>query len=300
MTRCGFIAVIGRPNVGKSTLVNAIIGEKVSITSGTPNTTRHAIRGILTREDVQMVFIDTPGLHRATSTLGHRLNSTARSSVSGVDVVMGMIDATGAIGPGDKMTISNLLQACGEHGAVPLLIVDKADRAGREGTAAQLLAAADAVNEIAAEMNAQGAAARVEYIPTSATKNHNVDHLVDFVDKLMPEGPWFFPEDEVTDVPEAMYIAELVREQLFRAMRQELPHSIHCRVSEYEWPHITVEILVERESQKGMVIGAGGRNLKDVGIKVRQQMPSGVFLELIVKVEPKWQSREDVLDRFGY
>jgi len=280
--------------------VNAIIGEKVSITSGTPNTTRHAIRGILTREDVQMVFIDTPGLHRATSTLGHRLNNTARSSVSGVDVVMGMIDATGAIGPGDKMTISNLLQACGEHGAVPLLIVNKADRAGREGTAAQLLAAADAVNEIAAEMNAQGAAARVEYIPTSATKNHNVDHLVDFVDKLMPEGPWFFPEDEVTDVPEAMYIAELVREQLFRAMRQELPHSIHCRVSEYEWPHITVEILVERESQKGMVIGAGGRNLKDVGIKVRQQMPSGVFLELIVKVEPKWQSREDVLDRFGY
>jgi len=300
VTRCGFIAVIGRPNVGKSTLVNAIIGEKVSITSGTPNTTRHAIRGILTREDVQMVFIDTPGLHRATSTLGHRLNNTARSSVSGVDVVMGMIDATGAIGPGDKMTISNLLQACGEHGAVPLLIVNKADRAGREGTAAQLLAAADAVNEIAAEMNAQGAAARVEYIPTSATKNHNVDHLVDFVDKLMPEGPWFFPEDEVTDVPEAMYIAELVREQLFRAMRQELPHSIHCRVSEYEWPHITVEILVERESQKGMVIGAGGRNLKDVGIKVRQQMPSGVFLELIVKVEPKWQSREDVLDRFGY
>ncbi len=300
MTRCGFIAVIGRPNVGKSTLVNAIVGEKVSITSGTPNTTRHAIRGILTRDDVQMVFIDTPGLHRATSTLGHRLNSTARSSVSGVDVVMGMIDATGAIGPGDKMTISNLLQACGEHGAVPLLIVNKADRAGREGTAAQLLAAADAVNEIAAEMNAQGAAARVEYIPTSATKNHNVDHLVDFVDKLMPEGPWFFPEDEVTDVPEAMYIAELVREQLFRAMRQELPHSIHCRVAEYEWPHITVEILVERESQKGMVIGAGGRNLKDVGIKVRQQMPSGVFLELIVKVEPKWQSREDVLDRFGY
>ena len=300
MTRCGFIAVIGRPNVGKSTLVNAIVGEKVSITSGTPNTTRHAIRGILTRDDVQMVFIDTPGLHRATSTLGHRLNSTARSSVSGVDVVMGMIDATGAIGPGDKMTISNVLQACGEHGAVPLLIVNKADRAGREGTAAQLLAAADAVNEIAAEMNAPGAAARVEYIPTSATKNHNVDHLVDFVDKLMPEGPWFFPEDEVTDVPEAMYIAELVREQLFRAMRQELPHSIHCRVAEYEWPHITVEILVERESQKGMVIGAGGRNLKDVGIKVRQQMPSGVFLELIVKVEPKWQSREDVLDRFGY
>ena len=300
MTRCGFIAVIGRPNVGKSTLVNAIVGEKVSITSGTPNTTRHAIRGILTRDDVQMVFIDTPGLHRATSTLGHRLNSTARSSVSGVDVVMGMIDATGAIGPGDKMTISNVLQACGEHGAVPLLIVNKADRAGREGTAAQLLAAADAVNDIAAEMNAQGAAARVEYIPTSATKNHNVDHLVDFVDKLMPEGPWFFPEDEVTDVPEAMYIAELVREQLFRAMRQELPHSIHCRVAEYEWPHITVEILVERESQKGMVIGAGGRNLKDVGIKVRQQMPSGVFLELIVKVEPKWQSREDVLDRFGY
>ena len=276
------------------------MGEKVSITSGTPNTTRHAIRGILTRDDVQMVFIDTPGLHRATSTLGHRLNSTARSSVSGVDVVMGMIDATGAIGPGDKMTISNVLQACGEHGAVPLLIVNKADRAGREGTAAQLLAAADAVNDIAAEMNAQGAAARVEYIPTSATKNHNVDHLVDFVDKLMPEGPWFFPEDEVTDVPEAMYIAELVREQLFRAMRQELPHSIHCRVAEYEWPHITVEILVERESQKGMVIGAGGRNLKDVGIKVRQQMPSGVFLELIVKVEPKWQSREDVLDRFGY
>jgi GTP-binding protein Era len=300
MTRCGFIAVIGRPNVGKSTLVNAIIGEKVSITSSTPNTTRHAIRGILTREDVQMVFIDTPGLHRASSSLGHRLNKTARSSLSGVDVVLAMIDATGEIGAGDKMTITNLLEACGEHGPIPLLVVNKADRAGREGTAAQLLAAASAVNEIAAEIGELEAAQRVEFVPTSATKNHNVDHLVDLVDGLMPEGPWFFPEDEVTDVPEAMYIAELVREQLFRAMRQELPHSIHCRVSQYEWPHIAVEILVERESQKGMVIGAGGRMLKDVGIKVRQQMPSGVFLELIVKVEPKWQSREDVLDRFGY
>ena len=142
--------------------------------------------------------------------------------------------------------------------------------------------------------------ARVEYFPLSAKTGEGVEELVAFIQDAMPESPFLYPEDEISDVPEAVHIAELVREQLVRKTKQELPHSIHCRVTEYEWPHITVEILVERESQKGMVIGKGGALLKDVGIAARRQLPEGCFLELRVSVEPSWQKREDILDRLGY
>jgi GTP-binding protein Era len=301
VTRSGFAAILGRPNVGKSTFLNQVVGSKVSITSPSPNTTRAAVRGILTNDDVQVIFVDTPGIHRPKTSLGGRLNDTARAAADGVDVILAMIEASASIGPGDRTVLTTLLESSRHaNGPKPCVVVNKMDKAGRETVAKQLMAATDAVREIADERNLLGVAERVEYFPVSARTGEGIDELVTFVQSLMPESPFLFPEDEVSDVPEAIWVAELVREQLVRKTKQELPHSIHCRVTEFEWPHITVEILVERESQKGMVIGKGGALLKDVGIAARRQLPEGCWLELKVSVEPGWQRRDDMLDRFGY
>ncbi len=300
MTRSGFAAVIGRPNVGKSTLVNQVVGTKVTITSASPNTTRNAIRGILTEDGVQVIFVDTPGLHRPKTSLGNRLNETARASVDGVDVILAVIEAGKPIGPGDRNVIGTMLDKCrSPQGPLGCVVLNKMDKTGRDAIAAQLMAAHEAVTLIAQEKGIAEAATRVEYFPVSAKTGAGAAELVDFIKAQMPEGEYLFPEDEVSDVPEAMWVAELVREQLVRKTKQELPHSIHCRVIEFEWPHIIVEILVERESQKGMVIGKGGQLLKDVGIAARRQLPEGCFLELKVSVEPGWQKRDDVMDRFG-
>jgi GTP-binding protein Era len=301
MTYSGFAAIIGRPNVGKSTLLNQVVGTKVSITAASPNTTRQAIRGILTEDDVQVIFVDTPGIHRPKTTLGGRLNETAKAAAGGVDVILAVIEAGAAIGPGDRHVITTMLSNSRDsRGPRPCVVVNKMDRPGREAVAAQLMAAHDAVAEIAEEMALTDVAERVEYFPVSAKTGEGTQALIDYVKQAMPESPFLFAEDEVSDVPEAMWVAELVREQLVRKTKQELPHSIHCRVIEFEWPHILVEILVERESQKGMVIGKGGQLLKDVGIAARRQLPEGCFLELKVSVEPGWQKRADILDRFGY
>jgi GTP-binding protein Era len=299
VTKSGFVAIIGRPNVGKSTLLNAIIGEKVTIVSSTPNTTRTSVRGILTEGDIQIVFVDTPGMHRPKTSLGKRMNDAATQAAGGVDLVLALVDAGAAIGPGDRQVLTTLLQST--HGdAVPVVVVNKADRAGAAGTAAQLLEVQQTVEELCRELDRARLIERVEYFPVSAKTGRGVPHLTEWLLARMPDGPFFFPEDEVSDVSESTWVAELVREQLFRKMREELPHSIHCRVTEFEWPHITVEILVERDSQKGMVIGKGGQILKDVGIAVNAQLPEGTFLELIVRVEPGWQRSDDALDRFGY
>ena len=301
MTYSGFAAIIGRPNVGKSTLLNQVVGTKVSITAASPNTTRQAIRGILTEEDVQIIFVDTPGIHRPKTTLGGRLNNTARAAADGVDVILAIIEASSSIGPGDRNVLTTMLQnARSPKGPLPCVVVNKTDKAGRDSVVAQLVAATEAVAELADELHLEGVTERVEYFPVSAKTGEGTQALIDYVKKAMPESPFLFPEDEVSDVPEAMWVAELVREQLVRKTKQELPHSIHCRVIEFEWPHILVEILVERESQKGMVIGKGGQLLKDVGIAARRQLPEGCFLELKVSVEPGWQKRDDTLDRFGY
>ena len=301
MTRSGFAAIIGRPNVGKSTLINTVVGTKISITSSTPNTTRSAIRGVLTEDDVQIIFVDTPGIHRPKTGLGARLNRAATDAADGVDVIMALIEASSAIGPGDRNVIATMLKACqNERGPQPILVVNKMDKPGRDAVAAQLMAAMEAVGEVAEELGIPKVASKVEYFPVSAKTEQGAPALIEYVKKFMPESPFLFPEDEVSDVPEAMWVAELVREQLVRKTKQELPHSIHCRVTEFEWPHVVVEILVERESQKGMVIGKGGQLLKDVGIAARRQLPEGCFLELKVSVEPGWQKREDILDRFGY
>ncbi|MGA7834203.1 MAG: GTPase Era [Acidimicrobiales bacterium] len=301
MSRAGFVAILGRPNVGKSTLVNQLVGAKVSITAASPNTTRHAVRGIVTEGETQVVLVDTPGLHRPRTTLGGRLNETARSAADGVDVVLAVLDATGAIGPGDRHVVETMLkQGRPSGGPALVVVVNKIDRPGREAVAAQLLAASEAVGEVAVDVGRRDAVEAIEYFPVSAKTGEGTKALLEFLVAAMPESPFLFPDEEVSDVSESTWIAELVREQLVRKTKQELPHSIHCRVSEFEWPHVTVEILVERESQKGMVIGKGGQLLKDVGIAARRQLPEGLYLELRVRVEPDWQKRDDVLDRFGY
>jgi GTP-binding protein Era len=287
--------------VGKSTLVNQLVGAKVAITAASPNTTRHAIRGILSEGDTQIILVDTPGLHRPRTTLGGRLNETARAAADGVDVILAVIEANSSIGPGDRNVIETMLrQARDTDGPQLIVVVNKIDRVGKTAVAEQLLASSGAVEEIAASINRREAAVRVEYFPVSAKTGEGTAALLEQLGAAMPESPFLFPDEEVSDVTEATWIAELVREQLVRKTMQELPHSIHCRVSEFEWPHVTVEILVERESQKGMVIGKGGQLLKDVGIAARSQLPEGLYLELRVKVEPGWQKRDDVLDRFGY
>ena len=279
--RSGFVTFVGRPNVGKSSLVNAICGEKVSIVSDKPQTTRHRVRGVLTRADAQLVFVDTPGLHKPVTALGRKVNATAIDSVgesdSSVDVVALVLDATAPFGSGDRWVAGHL--------DLPrsVVVVNKIDRASRQQVTAQL--------DAAAELDAEA------YFPVSAKTGAGLDVLVDHLASRMPEGPPLFPEDTVRDVPEEQWVAELVREQLLAVTRDELPYSIATRVSEWEGSRITVEIIVERESQKGMVIGKGGQVLKRVGEAARRQLPEGTYLELRVKVDKDWQRRPDRVDR---
>jgi GTPase len=277
--RSGFVTLVGRPNVGKSTLLNRILGTKVSITSDKPQTTRNRIMGVLTRPDVQIVFVDTPGIHKPRTLLGERLNDTAQATIGDVDVVCFVLDATQPMGRGDQW-VAGLVPTDG------VCVLNKVDAASPDTIAAQLTAA--------------GALDLEAYFPVSAKTGDGVDALVDHLVERMPEGPQYFPDDMVTDVPEAFMVAELVREQLLARTREEVPHSIATRVTEWEWPYIRCEILVERDSQKGIVIGRKGQILKDVGIAVREQLPGGAYLELMVKVDKDWQRRPRALERLGY
>ena len=278
--RSGFVALVGRPNVGKSTLLNQMLHRKVSIVSDKPQTTRTQVRGVLNRPDAQLVFVDTPGIHKPRTELGTRLNATANSAVGDVDVVCLVVDATAPIGPGDRF----VAQRCPPDTVV---VVNKIDLAAPDVVLGQLSRAAEQL-------------ALDEYVPVSAKTGDGVAQLIEVLLARLPEGPQYYPDDMVTDVPEAFWVAELVREQLLAVTREELPHSIATRVTEWEWPRIRVEILVERDSQKGIVIGRKGAVLKEVGTRVRRQLPEGAFIELFVKVEKDWQRRAQALDRLGY
>ncbi|HLX89170.1 MAG TPA: GTPase Era [Acidimicrobiales bacterium] len=302
--RSGFVTVVGRPNVGKSTLVNQVLGTKVTITSPRPNTTRRAVRGVLHRPGLQAVFVDTPGLHKPRSALGHRLNEHVSAALDDVDVVIAVLDASMDLGPGDRLVLERAASACRRPARTDdattelsqlLLAVNKIDRATPAQVLSQLAAARAVVEGASTEVD-RG----VEYFAVSATTGEGTEALVAAVLARLPEGPPYFPDDMVTDVPEAFWVAELVREQLLARVREELPHSIACRVTEWEWPRIRVEILVERESQKAIVIGHGGSVLKEVGTAVRHQLPEGAFLELHVRVEKRWQQRSDLVERLGY
>jgi GTP-binding protein Era len=293
--RSGFVAVVGRPNVGKSTLVNRIVGRKVAIVSDKPQTTRNEIRGVRTTAATQIVFLDTPGVHRPRTLLGERSNQRALATLSQVDVVCVVIEASAPVGPGDRF----VAQAAHEGGSPVVLVVSKVDASKRDDIAAQLSRAAAELGDFAA------------FVPLSARTGVGVDALVSELESRMPEGPRYYPEGVVTDQPEAFLAAELLREQLLKIAREELPHSIMVVVDEIEEREtesgpllaIHARVLVERDSQRGIVIGRGGEVLKTAGTAARRELEAllgtRVHLETRVRVEPRWQRRAQSLDRLG-
>ena len=289
----GFVTLVGRPNVGKSTLVNAMVGSKVAITSPRPQTTRNQIRGVLDRPDVQAVFIDTPGVHKPRTLLGERLNDRSLQTLAEVDVVCLVIEASESIGPGDRFVAREIQRV----NTPKVLVLNKTDLASSDDVLKQLAAASSKLGDFD------------EYIPVSATTGGGVDVLVRELIARFEPGPRYYPEGTITDQPETFLSAELVREKLLATAREELPHSIAVTVEEIEErPNgvlaIRAVIRVERDSQKAIVIGKGGEVLKQVGTEARQELErllgARVHLETFVKVEPNWQRSAQMLDRLGY
>lgn len=278
--RSGFVSLVGRPNVGKSSLINSMCGRKVTIVSDKPQTTRTRVRAILHRDDAQVVFVDTPGIHKPVSELGRRVNATAAEAMREVDVTALVVDATMTFGRGDQF-VANQLDMTRS-----IVILNKTDATSHA--------------KIAKQLSALAALSAVAYFPVSAKTGDGVPVLVDWLASHLPEGEALYPADVIRETPDTTWVAELVREQLLWEMREELPYSIATRVTEYEWPRIRCEIIVERESQKGMVIGKGGAMLKQVGIAVRKQLADGAYLELHVVVDDGWQNRPDRIERLGY
>jgi GTP-binding protein Era len=299
--RSGFVCVVGRPNAGKSTLTNALVGEKVAITSGRPQTTRHVIRGIVHRDDAQLVLVDTPGLHRPRTLLGERLNDLVMATLGEVDAVVFCLPADQKVGPGDRF-IAEALSGLAE--ATPVIAVaTKADLVSRARLAEHLMA-----------VDRLGAWA--EIVPVSAVDGFQVDTLVDVLVRHVPEGPALYPAGELTDEPESVMVAELVREAALEGVRDELPHSLAVVVEEIVEREgreddgrpplldVRVNLFVERESQKGIVIGRGGARLREVGTAARQGIEallgSRVHLDLHVKVAKDWQRDPKQLGRLGF
>jgi GTP-binding protein Era len=277
--KSGFVTLVGRPNAGKSTLINKLLETKVSIVSDKPQTTRLRVMGVLHRPGSQIVFVDTPGIHKPVTPLGERLNETAHGALADIDVACLVIDATAAIGKGDRFIAEKLPPNS-------IVVLTKCDRASRDMVVKQLSEASTFQAEA--------------YFPVSGLTGEGLPALIDHLEGRLSEGPAYFPSDQITDLPEPWFVAELVREQLLSRFREELPYSIATRVTEWSWPRIRCEILVERESQKGMVIGRNGEVLKQVGIAVRTQLKNGgegIHLELRVKVDKDWQRRPESLDR---
>lgn len=289
--KSGFVAVVGRPNVGKSTLVNRMVGQKVSITSSRPQTTRNAIRGIVHGDDHQIVLVDTPGLHRPRTELGNRLNSLVFGALAEADGVVFIIDATMPIGPGDRLIAERLIEA----DADVVVAVNKVDAAKKEETVAQLVEAADWPFE--------------HFFPISALTGDGVAALMEGLVARLPEGPQFYPDDMTSDQPEMLVIAEIVREKFLDRLHDELPHALVVRVEDVETREsgvldIAADVIVERSSQKGIVIGRGGGLLKEAGTEARIELESmlgaKVNLMLHVEVEKDWQRSSQLLDRLGF
>jgi GTP-binding protein Era len=289
--KSGFVSVVGRPNVGKSTLVNTLVGEKVAITSPRPQTTRNAIRGILNQEDRQVVFVDTPGLHRPRTALGTRLNRLVYGSLEETDAVLFVLDATQKIGPGDRLIAERLIEAQAEV----IVVVNKTDAARPEQIAEQLAEAAEW------DFHA--------YVPVSARRGDGTERILEEISPLLEEGPQFFPTDVHMDQPEHLYAAELIREKFLHRLREELPHSLAIVVDDLQTRdngtvYVAASALVERKSQKGIVIGKGGSLLRTVGEQARADLErffgSPVYLDIRVKVEDDWQRRDQALDRLGF
>ena len=294
--RAGFACFVGRPNAGKSTLINAIVGQKIAITSNRPQTTRHIVRGVVHRPEAQLVFVDTPGLHKPKTVLGERLNDLVRQTWSEVDVIGLCLPADEEIGRGDRFITAEIA----ELKAPVVAVVTKTDLVSRADLAQQLVAVT-ALGDFA------------EVVPVSAVSGEQLDVLVDVMAGYLPASPQLYPSDMITDEPEQVLIAELIREAALEGVRDELPHSIAVLVEEIHRPEpdearpltkIYADVYVERSSQKAIVIGAGGSRLRDVGTKARKEIEdllgTRVYLDLHVRIAKDWQRDPRQLRRLGF
>ena len=291
MYKSGFVSVIGRPNVGKSTLINKIIGQKIAIMSDKPQTTRSRIQCILTRDDAQIIFLDTPGIHKPLFKLGEHMLKAAEGTLKEVDVILFVIDATEKFGGGEKYILERL-----ETTPAPvILVINKVDLIDREK-----------ILPIIAEYSARKNFAAV--LPISAIDGTNIDALLDEVKKFLPEGPKYYPADMVTDQPERLIVAELIREKILHVTEDEVPHSIAVDIEEIKprknsTTYIRAVIYVERDSQKGILIGKGGELLKGVGKNARPEIEmllgTKIYLDLWVKVKRGWRNSNGAIQNFG-
>ncbi|AMA62338.1 MAG: GTPase Era [Kurthia gibsonii] len=290
--KSGFISIIGRPNVGKSTFLNRVIGQKIAIMSDKPQTTRNKVQGVLTTDDAQMIFIDTPGIHKPKHKLGEFMLKVSKNALREVEVIMFMINAEQKLGPGDEYVMEML-----KGTKTPVfLVVNKIDAIHPDEVLAKIEEYRTAFDF-------------AEIIPISALQGNNVDRLLETIKKYLPEGPQYYPADQVTDHPERFIIAEMIREKVLHLTRDEVPHSIAVEIEkirrdENEKVRVTASIIVERDSQKGIIIGKRGAMLKDIGIRARKDIEnllgSKVYLELWVKVQKDWRDRSSQLRDFGY
>lgn len=302
--RSGFACLVGRPNAGKSTLTNALVGEKVAITSSRPQTTRHTIRGVLHRPTAQLVLVDTPGIHRPRTLLGERLNDLVRETLLGVDLIGLCLPADEAVGPGDRFIaaeLAELAQVRGRRRPPVVVVVTKTDAVPRDALPAQMVAAAGLLDAD-------------DVVPVSARRGDQLEVLADVLFSHLPPGPPLYPDGELTDEPERVMIAELVREAALEGVREELPHSLAVVVEDLE-PRpdrpehdplldVRVFLYVERESQKGIIIGRGGKRLREIGTTARSGIEAllgqRVHLDLRVKVAKDWQRDPKQLHRLGF
>jgi GTP-binding protein Era len=297
----GFVCLVGRPNTGKSTLTNALVGSKVAITSSRPQTTRHTIRGIVHREDFQMILVDTPGLHRPRTLLGKRLNDLVRDTYAEVDAIGLCIPADEAIGPGDRWIVEQIDSVAPTTTLV--VIVTKIDRVTKDKLAAQLAAVGELVGITGGR--------QAEIVPVSAVTGEQIDVLIDVLAAALPAGPAYYPDGELTDEPEEVLMAEFIREAALEGVREELPHSLAVVIDEVnpregrdDLIDVHAVLYVERDSQKGIVIGKAGARLREVGTAARGQIEkllgTKVYLDLRVKVAKNWQRDPKQLGRLGF
>ncbi|KQL34205.1 MULTISPECIES: GTPase Era [Bacillaceae] len=293
--KSGFISIIGRPNVGKSTFLNRVIGQKIAIMSDKPQTTRNKVQGVLTLDESQMIFIDTPGIHKPKHKLGDFMLKVAKNTLREVDVIMFMVNATEPIGKGDEFIIEML-----ENNETPVfLVINKIDQVHPDDLISIIESYKDKYNF-------------AEIIPISALQGNNVERLLETVQKYLPEGPQYYPADQVTDHPERFIISELIREKVLHLTREEIPHSIAVVIdkikkeedTEKDMIRVMATIIVERDSQKGIVIGKKGALLKEVGTRARHDIEmllgTKVFLELWVKVQKDWRNKSTHLRDYGF
>lgn len=289
--RSGFVSLVGRPNVGKSTLLNQIIGKKVAITSNKPQTTRNTIQGIYNEADTQIVFVDTPGIHKPNHKLGKYLNKQAYYSIDDVDVVLFLVDVTQSLGKGDQYVIEKLK----ETKQPVILVLNKIDQIKKEDLLLKIMEYKDLYDF-------------KEIVPVSALKDRNTDTLIQVIKQYLPDAIQYYEKDQITNKPLTFSIAEIVREKVFELTDEEVPHSLTCIVEAIEKGensyHIHVAIIVDRDSLKKIVIGARGSKIKQIGIRARKELEEflgkKVYLETYVKTIKKWRDKEKYLAEFGF